>query len=318
MIKPSAAPLRILYVGARIVGRECLQALLGAGANIVGLLFLDGKKADETVAHCDFDDLIEGYGLNARSFISLNDLDIQIWAENCRPDVGMVIGVSQLIGRALLKVPRQGFIGMHPTLLPEGRGRAPIPWTLIKGLERTGVSLFWCDTEADTGELLSQAEVPVYYEDTAAILGARTDEVAARLLVKSLPLLAGGQPPRIAQDDSRATCWPRRRPGDGVIDWSLEKRVIYNWVRALTHPYPGAFTFFADRKLYVWACRESEDRRVAAPGVVIDLLPHGILVGSGNGSVLLTQVQWDDEPEIPANTAGLHPGDCLWRRHGPA
>lgn len=316
MIKPSAEPLRILYVGARIVGRGCLQALLEAGANVVGLLYLDDLKAEITVAHCVFDDLIEDYGLHARSFTSLNDPDILAWAEDCRPDVGMVIGVSQLVGKGLLAVPGQGFIGMHPTLLPEGRGRAPIPWALIKGLERTGVSLFWCETEADTGALLCQAEVPVYYEDTAAILGARTDRVAARLLVECLPLLAAGQPPRIAQDDSRATLWPRRRPEDGLIDWSLEKRAIYNWVRALTQPYPGAFTFFAGRKLFVWACRESEDRRMAQPGIVVDVLPHGVLVGCGAGAVLLTRVQWADGSEIPAGTAGLRPGDRLWGQHG--
>lgn len=302
---------RILYVGARIVGHRCLQALLEASANIVGVLYLDESKAGVTVAHCDFDDLIRDYQLNARPFTSLHDPEILSWTQACRPDVGMVVGVSQLVGETLLAVPELGFIGMHPTMLPEGRGRAPIPWTLIKGLQQTGVSLFWCDAEADTGELLSQARIPVHYEDTAAILGARTDEVAARLLVESLPLLAGGQPPRIPQEDGKATVWPRRRPEDGVIDWSLPKRQLYDWVRALAHPYPGAFSFSGDRKLFIWACRESFDNRTAAPGTVLEILPHGVLVACGDGAVLLTRLQWDDDVEVTASQAGLIPGDCL-------
>ena len=302
---------RILYVGARIVGHRCLQALLEAGAHIAGVLYLDESKAGVTVAHCAFDDLIRNYQLNARSFTSLHDPDVLSWSQACQPDVGMVIGVSQLVGETLLAVPELGFIGMHPTMLPKGRGRAPIPWTLIKGLQTTGVSLFWCDPEADTGKLLSQAPVPVYYEDTAAILGARTDDIAAKLLVESLPLLVSGQPPRIDQDDSKATVWARRRPEDGVIDWSWSKRQLYDWVRALTHPYPGAFSFIEGRKLFVWACRESLDTRTAAPGTVLDILPHGVLVACGDGAVLLTRLQWNDDADVSASQVGLIPGDSL-------
>jgi methionyl-tRNA formyltransferase len=285
--------------------------LLEAGADIVGVLYLDESKSGVTVAHCSFDDLVRDYRLNARPFTTLHDPDILSWMQKCRPEVGMVIGVSQLIGKELLAAPRQGFIGMHPTLLPEGRGRAPIPWTLIKGLQRTGVSLFWCDPEADTGKLLLQASLPVYYEDTAAILGARTDEVAARLLVESLPLLASGHPPRIPQDDSKATVWGRRRPEDGVIDWTWPKRRIYDWVRALTHPYPGAFTCADDYRLYVWSCRESQDERRAVPGTVLEILPHGVLVACGDGAVLLSGFQWENQVEVDAKKVGLTAGQRL-------
>jgi len=304
-MKPDSSALRIVYIGARIVGHRCLQALLEAGAHIAGLLYLDESKAGITVAHCAFDDLIDRYRLNALPFTSLQDPAILAWVRRCNPEVGMVIGVSQLIGPELLAVPHLGFIGMHPTLLPQGRGRAPIPWTLIEGLERTGVSLFWCSPEADTGDLLLQETLPVHYEDTAGVLGARTDAVAARLLVQSLPLLASGHPPQVPQDENKATVWPRRQPEDGLMDWSWSPRRIYDWVRALAHPYPGAFTLVDNRKLFIWACRESHDRRQATPGTVIDVLPHGVLVACGGGAVLLTSLQWEADEEVPAGMAGL-------------
>lgn len=310
-MKPELNGLRIVYIGARIVGYHCLKALLEAGAHIAGVLYLDESKSGVTVAHCSFDDLIRDYRLNARPFTSLHDADILEWMRACRPDVGMVVGVSQLVGEALLATPQQGFIGMHPTLLPVGRGRAPIPWTLIKGLQQTGVSLFWCDPGADTGDILLQESLPVYYEDTAGVLGARTDDVAAQLLVKSLPLLASGHPPRIPQDDAKATVWPRRRPEDGTIDWSWSKRRIYDWVRALTRPYPGAFTYAGERKLFIWSCRESGDERKAAPGTVIAMLPHGMLVACGEGTVLLTDLQEETGAAFDAVAMGIVPGQVL-------
>ena len=306
--------LRILFVGARIVGHRCLQALLEAGAHVAGLLYLDESKAGVTTAFTTFDDLIEEYSLHARPFSNLHEQRILDWAAALQPEVGMVVGVSQLIGPEMLALPRQGFIGMHPTLLPEGRGRAPIPWTLIKGLKRTGVSLFWCDPGADTGDLLVQTEIPVFYEDTAALLGERVDRAAARLLVESLPALTTGTAPRLAQDESRATVWPRRCPEDGLIDWAQSAGRLYDWVRALTHPYPGAFTFCVGRRLWIWGARESADEKRGEPGEVLAVLPQGLLVATATGNLLLTRVQWDGEAEVGAENAGLEAGSHLGDR----
>lgn len=304
-------PFRVVYVGARIVGRHCLEALLTARAEIVGLIYLDDTLKDVTVAHESFTGLIAEYGLHARSFRTLGDPDLIHWMNALQPDVGAVVGVSQLIGESLLAVPRLGFIGMHPTLLPQGRGRAPIPWALIKGLEKTGVSLFWCGPGADTGPLLAQREVPIHYEDTAATLGARTDAVAADLLVESIAFLAKGHIVRMTQDAINATNWPRRRPEDGLIKWTWTRRRIYDWVRALTHPYPGAFTTANGKKLFVWSCRESEDQRRGEPGMVLDVLPHGVLVACAEGAVLLTLLQWGNDRVAAAADAGLVKGQWL-------
>ena len=306
-----ARGLRVVYVGARVVGRECLEALLAAQVDIVGLLYLDDALADSTVAHTSYAELVEAFNLNARAFRSLRDPALVDWLKALHPDVGIVVGVSQLLDDQMLAVPRLGFVGMHPTLLPEGRGRAPIPWALIKGLRQTGVSLFWCEPGADTGPLLAQRAVPVYYEDTASILGARTDRVAAELLVHAMAELARGEVMRIPQDESYASSWPKRRPEDGLIDWSCSSRQLYDWVRALTQPYPGAFTFAAGRKLLVWACRESHDLRRGGPGAVIDVLPHGVLVACGEGSLLLTRLQWEGEAEEVATEIGLSSADEL-------
>ncbi|SLN38161.1 methionyl-tRNA formyltransferase [Oceanibacterium hippocampi] len=301
--------LKLLVIAARVVGHRCLDAILANGGNVSGLLTLDGAKAGETVAFQPFDDLIAEHGLQSRRFTDLKDPALLDWARALDADLGIVVGVSNLIPDSLLAVPKQGFIGMHPTLLPEGRGRAPIPWAIIKGLRQTGVSLFWCDGGADTGDLLAQQPVPIRASDTASTLGARTDKVAASLLVKALNGIAEGKAPRTRQDEAAASQWPRRRPEDGLIDWHQPAERLYDWVRALTHPYPGAFTELSGRRLYIWSAKAFGGRSAAAPGTVLALSDAGATVACETGALIMTSVQWDGQPETAPANAGLCPGD---------
>jgi methionyl-tRNA formyltransferase len=302
--------MRIVFVGARVVGHRVLEALLQAGANIVGVLTLDEAKREMTTAFTPFDDLSDQYQLNARKFTSLKDPELTEWVQQQHPDLGIVVGVSQLVGEKMLVIPPRGFIGMHPTMLPEGRGRAPIPWALIKGLEKTGATLFYCDPKADTGDLLAQQEVPIYYEDVSSTLGSRTDTAVIELFLDNLPKLADGTAPRFPQDEEKATVWPQRRPEDGLIDWWKSSRELYNWVRALTHPYPGAFTFWNGHKLFVWEVREVTSGQAGKPGEVLALQPDGVLVATRDGALLLTQLA-GERGNMGVGIESLAVGDCF-------
>jgi methionyl-tRNA formyltransferase len=282
--------MRIFFIGARIVGYNTLQALLQKGFNIVGALFLDDKRRDITVAHKNFDSLIVEYRLNAKTYTSLGKPEYMAWMQDLDIDIGLVIGVSNLIPSKMLEIPKLGFIGMHPTLLPVGRGRAPIPWTLIKDLKKSGTTLFICDAEADTGKILAQKSYPVHYEDTCTTLGKRSDDAVIELLINSLPEYYNGNIVPFAQDEGKATRWEKRTPADGLVDWKKSSREIYNWIRALTNPYPGAFTFFHGKKVMIWAARESADLRTGLPGNILDVTPSGILVSTGSGNLILTKI----------------------------
>src|SRR6185436_9952923 len=207
----------------------------------------------------------------------------------------------------LLALPGLGFIGMHPTMLPIGRGRAPIPWAIILGLKETGVTWFYVDPGADTGDILIQQSVPVLDTDTSSTLGARTDDVAAELLVKALPLLASDRAPRIKQDESAATVWPRRRPDDGIMDWSRDAGALCRWIRALTHPYPGAFTTLMGRKLWIWSAERATVPLAGAPGEVLAVDNRGAIVATGKGLLNITHVQWDGRAESSPVAAGIKP-----------
>jgi methionyl-tRNA formyltransferase len=169
-----------------------------------------------------------------------------------RPDYILVIGWSRLVAPEVLAIPgefatgtggagRFGCIGMHPTKLPTGRGQAPIPWTIIKGLRSTALSVFFLEAAADTGALIAQHDLAVHPRETAASLFYRigaTHFTAGRDLAGAL---ADRAVPARPQDDPAATVWPKRRPADGEISGSMSVAEVDALVRALLGPYPRAF-----------------------------------------------------------------------------
>lgn len=286
--------MKIFYIGARIVGYNTLQALLENNFNIIGALILDDSKEKITVAHKKFDDLVSKYSIPTKKFTSLKTNKYDEWIESLNPDIGLVIGVSNLIPNSKLKIPKMGFIGMHPTLLPVGRGRAPIPWTIIKGHEKSGTTLFKCEHDADSGKIIAQKEYSVFYEDTCLTLGKRSDNAVIELLINSLDDYYLGKINLKDQDENLATYWDKRKPDDGLINWQENSRYTYDWIRALTRPYPGAFSYINGKKIMIWSARESFDSRDGEPGQIIDYVPSGLLVSTKSKNIVLTEFECEN------------------------
>jgi methionyl-tRNA formyltransferase len=195
-----------------------------------------------------------------------------------RPDMLFSFYYRHLLPQVLLDLPGLGAINLHGSLLPKYRGRAPINWVLVHGETVTGVTLHHMNARADHGDIIAQRSVPIAIEDTALTLSRKLTEAARRLLADTHPLILSGQAPRIGQDDSAATRFGRRRPADGRIDWSASAWQVYNLIRAVTRPFPGAFTFLESRRVFLWAARPPSKRR--APG------PPGRVLGVGEGRAL--------------------------------
>ena len=291
--------LRIAFIGALVGGHKNLCALLDGGYDVARAYTWTDKKSG---ASCwqSFDDLLARYGIDLRKVDSVNAPEVVAEIRALAPDLIVVMSWSGMIGNELLAVPPLGVIGMHPTLLPEHRGRAPIPWALIHGLEKTGVTIFYYVEAADAGDILVQEEIPIAFEDTALTLGRKVDDACVRSLLKAVDGLERGTITPVPQDHSRASWWPRRKPEDGVIDWAKPTRDLYNWVRALTAPYPGAFTFRDGRKAFVWAARIADGPRSGAPGEVIGVTDDALLVATGDGCLAVTRIQ----PDGGAETTG--------------
>jgi methionyl-tRNA formyltransferase len=199
----------------------------------------------------------------------------------------------------LLDLAPLGAYNLHGSLLPKYRGRAPVNWILANGESEAGATLHHMVARADAGDIVAQRAVPISDEDTALTLYRKIVPIGASLIREYHPLIASGTAPRRPQDLALGSYFGRRTPADGQIDWNWPARRIFNLVRAVTHPYPGAFAFIDGRKLYVWTVKiGAEEGALAAPGTIVaDHADGAIEVAAGAGSVILTRVQLEGDVE---------------------
>jgi methionyl-tRNA formyltransferase len=218
-------------------------------------------------------------------------------------DYVFVIGWSQICKPAFLQLPSRGAIGYHPAPLPENRGRAVIPWTILQGRTETGATLFWMDEGIDSGDVLVQRRFPMTPDETAATLYQKHLDVLELMLDEAIPQLKQGTASRTPQDHRLATYCAKRTPADGLVDWSQSAAYIARFIRAVGDPYPGAFSFYRGRKLVIWEADFVGDAPYCGlPGQVQQFSEGGALVQCGDGKhVRLTTVQHDDGPRIPAH-----------------
>jgi UDP-4-amino-4-deoxy-L-arabinose formyltransferase/UDP-glucuronic acid dehydrogenase (UDP-4-keto-hexauronic acid decarboxylating) len=194
------------------------------------------------------------------------------WVERIRrdrPDIVFSFYFRQLVCEEILSIPRLGAMNLHGSYLPRYRGRCPVNWVLIHGARSTGVTLHYMVRRADAGDIVSQRPIAIDFEDTALTLHRKVVREAALLLEEALPSIREGTHTRRPQDLAAGSYFGRRRPEDGRIDWTDSAVEIYNLVRAVTHPYPGAFTALDGRRLFIWEARPTPaDGASSRPGRV--------------------------------------------------
>jgi methionyl-tRNA formyltransferase len=284
--------MRTVWVSFDTIGRECLEAAAEAGAEVVGVVTLPGPIDPNRSGQCAFDDAAERLGAKLVETADLNDAETIEALGAIDPELIFVVGWSQIAREPFLALAREGVFGMHPTLLPRHRGRAAIPWAILSGLARTGVTLFEIeDATADSGAIVGQVVVEISTNDTAETLFERISDAHVQLIREYVPQLLRRSGPRVPQDPSRASSWPKRAPADGIIDWETRAPYLYDWVRAQTRPYPGAFTFLGDEKVVVWRARPVDVAAEAPAGTIVATEPEGPVVACGEGALLLEEVE---------------------------
>lgn len=284
--------MRTVWVSFDTIGRDCLEAAAGAGAEIVGIVTLPGPIDPNRSGQCSFHEIAAGHDAALIETHDVNALETLNALRKLEPELVFVVGWSQLVHDPFIAIAREGVFGMHPTLLPRHRGRAPIPWAILSGLARTGVTLFEIvDATADSGAIVGQVVVDVAPDETATTLFARLADAHVELIREFVPQLIARTAPRLPQAPGRASSWPKRVPSDGIIDWETRAPYLYDWVRAQTRPYPGAFTFLGDHKVIVWGARAVELEAAAPAGTIVDLSADGPVVACGEGGLLLEEIQ---------------------------
>ncbi|MFS1537953.1 MAG: bifunctional UDP-4-amino-4-deoxy-L-arabinose formyltransferase/UDP-glucuronic acid oxidase ArnA [Candidatus Phlomobacter fragariae] len=215
-----------------------------------------------------------------------------LWLERIQkmqPDVIFSFYYRHMLSQELLALSPKGAFNLHGSLLPKYRGRVPINWAILNGKTETGVTLHKMIAKADAGDIIAQKKVSIDAIDTALMLHEKIRQAAEQLLVDTLPLIKMGDYSATPQDESQATYFGRRRAEDGLIDWSKSANEVNNLVRAVTEPYPGAFTYLAESKMIVWRARVLEKSHDKLPGTIISTEPLQIACGQGVLEILTGQ-----------------------------
>lgn len=220
------------------------------------------------------------------------DVNHPLWVERIRalqPDIIFSFYYRNLIDDAILSLAPLGGFNLHGSLLPRYRGRAPINWALVNGEQETGATLHKMVKRADAGDIVAQYRVAIAADDTALTLHHKVCEAAQVVLREALPMLKNGTAVLTPQDEAQASYFGRRTPADGEIQWHKSAADIHNLVRAVTEPYPGAFSYLGQRKLTVWRSRVLNEQHDKQPGTVLRNTPLVIACGGGALEIITGQ-----------------------------
>ncbi|HPD97377.1 MAG TPA: formyltransferase [Synergistales bacterium] len=264
------------------VGHRCLGALIRSGANIRGV-FTYKDDPGENTWFGSVAELAEENGIPVFTDVDLKSTGGGQLVRELDPEILFSFYYRDMIPRSILEIPRLGAFNMHGSLLPKYRGRACVNWAIIHGETETGPTLHWMTVRPDEGDIVDQEKVSIEPEDTAMTVMLKIAGAAETILLRNLTLIEAGKAPRTPQDHSRATYFGGRKPEDGRLDWNATAKEICDLVRAVTHPYPGAFTDIFGDRMFIWKATPLEDDTVHPPGTTISREP--LVIAAGKGAV---------------------------------
>jgi len=282
--------MKAIVLAYHNIGCAGLEAVLRSGIEVAAVF----THKDDPGENIWFKSVAEAAAAHGLPVYAPEDINHPLWVEKIKalaPDFLFSFYYRNMVKPAVLEIPKQGALNLHGSLLPKYRGRCPANWVLVNGETVTGVTLHYMTPHPDDGDIVAQRKIVIANKDTAATLFEKMVPAATALLDSALPRLIKGKAPRKPQDHSQATYFGGRKPADGLIDWTKSATEIRNLVRAVTKPYPGAFTHLGDRKLIVWSVSLSKVESKAKPGTILSVNP--LVVACGTDTLQLDLVQPD-------------------------
>jgi len=288
---------RVAFVGSKNLGLSVLEEMHRLAPDSLCAVITIDDSQDVRCALGSFRHFSEWTGKPLR-VLSKNS-ELQGVISECSPDLCIVMGWYWVLKPELLAMVPEGWLGIHASLLPKYRGGSPLVWAIINGEKESGLSLFYFDEGLDTGDIVARKKFKIGFDETIADVLRKVKVLSANVVRETYPLLINGTAPRMAQDHSQATYAAIRKPVDGRIDWTLSSVQIYNFVRAQSHPYPGAFCLMpSGETLRIWKAGVFPYPYYGSPGQVVMVNDDQVVVTCGDGSaVSLYTVEVDEQDE---------------------
>ncbi|PTV93029.1 methionyl-tRNA formyltransferase [Halanaerobium saccharolyticum] len=278
--------MRILFFGGHKLGGITLKYLINQNKEIIAAVMSDTNKkwyqGLEKVADEYNIDLFKVENINSDEFVSKvrNDL---------KPDLIISVNFDQIFKKKMLNIPDKGCINIHASLLPKYRGRAPLNWAIIKGEEKTGVTVHFINEGIDTGEIILQEEIEITKDDYISDVLEMVKEKYPLMINKAINLIEKGNYETVKQNKEEGSYYGKRNPEDGLINWENSAEKIFNLIRAVSHPYPGAFTYLDESKILIWKAQVIKaENKSHKTGKVIEFRDNSFLVQCGSNQLLIT------------------------------
>lgn len=289
--------MRIVFIGTVEFSLRALERLVALDAEIVGVCTLQESKFNAD--HVDLSRVSAAHGIPCFYADDINSTAALSWIQSKAPDVIFCFGWSRLLKQDLLGLAPLGVIGFHPAALPANRGRHPLIWSLVLGLDKTASTFFFMDVGADSGDILSQREIPIVDQDDARTLYEKVSQTALAQIEEFLPQLATGTFQRIKQNEQHANTWRKRGRTDGIIDWRMSAQSIHNLVRGLAKPYVGAHFIVDGQEIKVWKTAVVSDVSInIEPGRVLMQTDSRPVVKCGVDAICLLITEPSFEPIV--------------------
>lgn len=285
------------------VGYRCLEWLLSRNEKVEAV-FTHEDSPGENIWFRSVAGLARAHGIPIFTPLSLKGDEVVNVVRTLAPDVIYSFYYRNMIPRSIFTLPSRGAFNMHGSLLPRYRGRVPINWAIIHGEQQAGATLHHMVGRADAGDIVDQEAVPIGPEDTAQDVFWKVTDAAVTVLARTHDAIAAGTARRVPQEESLATTYGARCAEDGRIAWGKPAHEIFNLVRAVTEPYPGAFSEVQGCRFVVWwgVPVGLEGVAHAAPGQVMSVQP--LVIATGKGGFSIERLEWVHPHEVHDFTVG--------------
>jgi methionyl-tRNA formyltransferase len=293
--------MRIVFMGTPEVAAFSLERLFEAPEPVVGVVTQPDRPAGrgrKTILS-PVRRVAEIRGVPTLAPEKIRDPSFFDVLSKWTPDLIVVVAYGRILPRQILELAPHGCLNVHYSLLPKYRGAAPVPWAIIGGEEKSGVTTMRLVEKMDAGPIFLQREISVAPNDTTASLQAKLAPVGAELLVETIAELKAGNLTPQAQDESKVTYAPVLKKEDGLIDWNLPAVSIERRVRGF-NPWPSAYTYLAGNLLKIHRARVIEMAEKAAPGEVLKADKEGLWIATGAGALSLEEVQLENRNKMTA------------------
>lgn len=291
-------------IGGRYRGYLLVKELIKNKENLVGAFVMREDEHEYEKYSEKIIEVLEENNIPCILAKNINQEKYKKFIKEKNPLLIIVMGWRTIISEDIISLPKYGCVAVHESLLPKYRGFAPVNWAVINGEKNTGVTLFHIANDIDNGDIIAQEIIAIGENDTAYEVYKKTSHASIRLVNKYLPLLSKGIAPKKKQNEIKATFACMRLPEDGLIRWNNPSRKIYNLIRGLSYPYPGAYSLLNGKKITIWKASIPTKKIYVGkiPGRIVKIIPEkGIEVITGDSTILLEEIQFDGKEKTKAS-----------------